>query len=113
MGIGTLVFVLFIELTIARAQQSLTLLVQIGYGPHYLSKFMINRFLPMVFGTVVVALIITIATQAAVSVAAKAQGLALPLMPGWPVWAALAVSTGVLVILITRAIKGAIKQPGR
>ncbi len=113
MGIGTLVFVLFIELTIARAQQSLTLLLQIGYGPHYLSKFMINRFLPMVFGTVVVAMIITIATQAAVSVAAKAQGLALPLMPGWPVWAALAISTGVLVILITRAIKGAIKQPGR
>jgi len=110
MGIGTLVFVLFIELTIARAQQSLTLLLQIGYSPHYLSRFMIERFLPMVLGTVVAAMIITIVGQAVASVAVQSQGLVLPLVPGWPVWAALVVSTTILILLISGSISGAIKK---
>ena len=110
MGIGTLVFILFIELTIAHAQHSLTLLLQIGYSPHYLSKFMISRFLPMVFGTVIVSMVITIIAQATASVIVKSQGLVLPIMPGWPVWAALAVSTAILATLVTRSISGAIKR---
>ncbi len=110
MGIGTLVFILFIELTIARAQQSLTLLLQVGYGPGYLSRFMIGRFLPMVLGTVVVSMIITIIGQAVASSMVKDQGLVLPTLPGWPVWAALAVSTGILVLLVTKSISGAIKK---
>ena len=110
MGIGTLVFILFIELTIARAQQSLTLLLQIGYGPHYLSMFMINRFLPMVLGTVIAAMVISIVGQAAVSVKVQAQGLVLPVLPGWPVWAALVVSTSILILLVTKSISGAIKK---
>jgi len=83
MGIGTLVFILFIELTIARAQASLTLLLQIGYGPHYLSKFMINRFLPMVLGTVIAAMVVTIIGQAVTSGKVKAQGLVLPALLYW------------------------------
>ena len=110
MGIGTLVFILFIELTIARAQHSLTLLLQVGYGPKYLSGFMIRRFLPMVLGTVIVSMIITIVGQAIASTLVKAQGLVLPMLPGWPVWAALLVSTSILVLLVTRSISGAIRK---
>lgn len=110
MGIGTLVFILFIELTIARAQHSLTLLLQVGYSPKYLSKFMIGRFLPMVMGTVVFSMVITIAAQAAASVLVVSQGLALPMFPGWTVWAALAVSTSILVVLVTKSISGAIAK---
>jgi len=110
MGIGTLVFILFIELTIARAQHALTLLLQIGYGPHYLSRFMIQRFLPIVLGTVIFSMAITIAGQAAASIAAQGQGLVLPMFPGWPVWAALVISTGILVLLVTKSISGAIKK---
>jgi hypothetical protein len=110
MGIGTLVFILFIELTIARAQHSLTLLLQIGYGPGYLSKFMISRFLPMVLATVAVAMLITIIGQVAASVAVEKQGLVLPLIPGWPVWAALVISTGILVVLVRKSISGAINK---
>ncbi len=110
MGIGTLVFILFIELTIARAQQSLTLLLQIGYSPRYLSRFMIGRFLPMVLGTVIVSMVITIIGQAVASSMVKDQGLVLPALPGWPVWAALAVSTSILVLLVTKSISGAIKK---
>ena len=110
MGIGTLVFILFIELTIAHAQHSLTLLLQIGYSPHYLSRFMIKRFLPMVFGTVIVSMVITIIAQAVTAGVVKSQGLELPLMPGWPVFAALIMSTGILAVLVTRSISGAIKK---
>jgi len=110
MGIGTLVFILFIELTIARAQHSLTLLLQIGYSPHYLSRFMIRRFLPMVLGTVLFSMAITIIGQATVSVAVQSQSLVLPIVPGWPVWAALVISTGILVALVSKSISGAIKK---
>jgi hypothetical protein len=110
MGIGTLVFILFIELTIAHAQHSLTLLLQVGYSPHYLSRFMIKRFLPLVFGTVLFSMIITIVAQAVTSTIVKSQGLVLPSVPGWPVWAALVVSTGILAVLVTQSISGAIKK---
>ena len=110
MGIGTLVFILFIELTIARAQGSLSLLQQIGYGPGYLSKFMTNRFLPLVLGTVLVSAIITIAAQFITANAVKAQGLNLPTFPGWPIWAALFLSTLILVWLVSRSISGAIRK---
>lgn len=110
MGIGTLVFILFIELTIARAQNSLTLLLQVGYSPRYLTGFMTGRFLPLVFGSIVLSMLITIAGQIITSMAVVSQGLTLPLLPGWPVWVALAISTGILVVLISRAISNAIKN---
>jgi len=110
MGIGTLVFILFIELTIARAQNSLTLLQQIGYGPHYLSKFMVQRFMPLVLGTVIFSMAITIIAQVVAAEAVKSQGLVLPLIPGWPVWAALVISTSILAVLVTRSISGAIRK---
>lgn len=110
MGIGTLVFILFIELTIARAQASLTLLLQIGYSPHFVSLFMIRRFVPMVIATVVTAMIITVVAQVATSVIIKSQGLMLPAIPGWPVWAALLVSTLILILLVRNSISSAIKK---
>jgi hypothetical protein len=110
MGIGTLVFILFIELTIARAQHSLALLLQIGYSPHFLSRFMINRFLPLVLGTVLVAMMITIICQAAAAQMVVSQGLVLPAVPGWPVWVALLISTGILIVLVSRSVSGAIKK---
>ncbi len=110
MGIGTLVFILFIELTIARAQHSLTLLLQIGYSPHFLSRFMTNRFLPMVAGTVIVAMALTIAGQGIAAHAVASQALILPTMPGWPVWIALVISTTILVLLISGSISNAIKK---
>lgn len=110
MGIGTLVFILFIELTIAKAQNSLTLLLEIGYAPGYLSRFMIRRFLPMVLGTVAVAMLITITGQAVAAILVKPQGLVLPAAPGWPVWAALVASTAILLVLVSRSISSAIKK---
>lgn len=109
MGIGTLVFILFIELTIARARQSLTLLMEIGYSPSVLSGFMIKRFLPLILVTVLVSTTVTIAAQGIAANMAKEQSLSLHMLPGWPVWAALAVSTGILLALVVRSISRAIR----
>lgn len=110
MAIGTLVFILFIELTIAKAQSSLTLLLQIGYSPKYISSFMARRFLPMILGTVVFSMLVAIAGQWMAANAAAAQGLALPILPGWPVWGALVVSTIILLLLVVGSIKNAIRR---
>jgi len=110
MGIGTLVFILFIELTIARAQQSISLLLQIGYSPHYLSRFMIKRFLPLVFVTAIVSMILAAVAQAVSSVAIKDLNLQLSFFPGWPVWGALLVSTLILFALVGNSISRAIKN---
>ncbi len=110
MSISTLVFILFIELTIARAKQSLTLLLELGYGPKYLSKFMIKRFLPLVLGTILVSAIGVIGAQQIVANMAKSQGLILAPLPGWPVWAALLVSTTILLTLVIKSISGAIRK---
>lgn len=109
LGIGTLVFILFIELTIAKAQQSLQLLLQIGYGPRFLTRFMISRFLPLVIGTAVFAAVVAIAVQIGVSLWAQKQSLFLAMIPGIPVWAALAISTLILLWLVTRSIRKAIQ----
>ncbi len=110
MGIGTLVFILFIELTIARAQHSVTLLLQLGYSPRYLSRFMTNRFLPMILGTVLASMAIAFAAQVAASIAVQSQGLVLSTLPGWPVWAALLLSTAILIGLVNKSISDAIKK---
>ncbi len=110
MGISTLVFILFIELTIAKAQNSISLLMQIGYSPHYLSTFMTKRFLPLVLGAVSISMIITLIAQYFTSIVIKQQSLELPTLPGLPVWGAFIVSTFILLILIYKAIGNAIKK---
>lgn len=110
MGIGALVFVLFIELTIARAQNAMTLLLQIGYGPRFLGRFMIRRFLPLVLGSVVLSMMVTVICQVVVASLVVSQGLALPVLPGWPVWLALVISTGILALLVSGSVNGAIKK---
>ena len=110
MGIGTLVIILFIELTIAKAQSSLTLLKQIGYSPHFLTQFMIKRFIPLVLATSVIALFIASALQLVTATVIKSQGLELSVLPGYPVWGAFIVSTFILLALVSKSISGAIKK---
>ncbi len=110
LGIGTLVFVLFIELTISRAQASLTLLIQLGYGPRYLSIFMMRRFFPLLIFTLIVSMGLATIAQYFSADFIKGQNLVVSTLPGWPVWAALGVSAFTLLVLVSRSI---IKAIGR
>lgn len=110
MGISMLVFILFIELTIARARQSLTLLLQLGYSPRYLGQFMINRFVPLIMITVVISTAVVVVLQYAGSIYAAKQQLDIPSLPGWPVWLAMVLSTLILLVLVVRSIFKEIKD---
>ena len=110
LGIGTLVFILFIELTVARAQQSIALLIEIAYSPRYVGRFMNKRFLPLVFSTLLLSAFAAITAQYIASSLAPSQGLTLHRIPGIPVWAALALSLCTLLILVVRSVSNSIAQ---
>ncbi len=110
MGISVLVFVLFIELTIARAQQSLSLLLQLGYDPGYLRKFMMQRFIPLMLAAIVVAVIFAAIAQWLASIFIVRMNLQLPALPGFPVWIAVFLSIVLLVLQIRISVIKAMKS---
>lgn len=104
-GISTLVFVLFIELTLAKANESIQLLLQLGYSPSYLGRFMLARFMPVVVSTVIVAVLLVTAAQALFAVWVKKLQLEASIIPGWPVWLVTAVSTAVLLLCVRGTVR--------
>lgn len=109
MGISILVFVLFIELTIAQAQQALELLTQIGYAPSFLRGFMLRKFLPLMLGAVVVALFLAFAAQYAASNAVIPYELQLPKIPGYHIWFVACICMALLYLQIQKGIAKALK----
>ncbi len=110
LGVSILVFVLFIELTIARAQQSVQLLKEVGYSPALLRRFFTAKFLPMFGGAAILALLLALAGQMAAHFAGAASGLQLSLLPGWPVWFCFLAIVLLLVHQLHRAIAKALLQ---
>lgn len=109
MGIGALVFVLFIELTMAKAQASVQLLLQIGYSPKKLSRFLMAKYIPIMLSALSVALLMALVTQYFVSEKMNSLQVAIPKFPGFYVCLAAAISGIVLLIQITYSIRKAIK----
>lgn len=109
MGISALVFILFVELTIAQAQQSLELLSQIGYAPSFLRKFMMWKFLPLMLAAVVLALFIAFAAQYFISTVVVNYGLHLPSVPGMHIWVLGAICMALLYWQTNRGILKAIQ----
>ena len=110
MGISILGFVLFIELTIARAQQSLTLLAQIGYHPSVLKRFMLSRFLPIMLAAIALAFVVAAIAQWVTSELALRMKLELSAIIGYPVLLAALLSGGLLVLLVRNAISRALRH---
>jgi hypothetical protein len=108
MGIGTLVFILFIELTMARAQTSVKLLLQIGYSPKNLSLFLIKQYVPIMFSALFFAVLIALSIQ--YIVAQKFSELHVASFPSPFVWLAIILSAIVLFWQLSRSIRKAITQ---
>ncbi len=108
-GIATLVFVLFIELTMARAQDAVRLLRQLGYSPRVLSRFLVRRFLPLLLGAVGAAMLLAAGAQVFAHFRLQALDLQVPPVPGLPVWGAAAVCAALLALPMRRAIRGALR----
>jgi hypothetical protein len=110
MGMSTLVFVLFIQLSITRAQQSLVLLGQLGYSPKHIYRFVAGRYLPLIVGAMAAAMLLCCAIQVVAAQVASHSQLTLPKLPGLPVWGAFGISTLVLLLLVSRSVKRAIRH---
>lgn len=108
MGIGALVFVLFIELTLAYAQDSVQLLQQLGYSPKKLSRFLTARYIPIMLSALIVAMIIAITARYIAALKMAALQLNISLLPDAAVWIAALLSGLILLFQIRYAIKKAL-----
>jgi cell division protein FtsX len=108
LGVSLLVFVLFIELTVARARHSVQLLQEIGYSPGALRHFLFRRFLPMLAVAIGTALILALLSQLGAHYWSNTTGLNLALLPGWPMWACLVVVCILLALQMRTAVAKAI-----
>jgi hypothetical protein len=105
LGISMLVLILFIELTVSRAKQSIVLLLELGYSPAMLSSLLNKRFLPRIVLTLVSALMLVLVLQFAVSKSVTDSGLQLPAIPGSPVWAVFIANLLIISAVITRSVR--------
>lgn len=110
MGISILVFTLFIELTIVRAQQSLALLLQLGYHPAYLKRFMLQRFVPLMLSAALIAMLLAIIAQFGASRLIVQMNLRLSVLPGYPVWGVALASVLLLFFQISNSVQRALKK---
>ena len=101
---GALIFMLFIELSISRSRSSLVLLHQLGYSHRYLVSFMVRRFVPLVAGSLLLALATTVFMQLIISTRLAAVQLHLPSLPGVVVWSAFAIVSALILVMVYRAI---------
>lgn len=109
MAIGALVFILFIELTMAQAQASVQLLLQIGYSPKKLSRFLVLKYIPIMLSALLVALLITIALNYVASHQLVKLQLHISPFPGLYLWLAAGLSALILLWQISLSIRKAIK----
>jgi hypothetical protein len=109
-GIGALVFVLFIELTMSKAQASVQLLLQIGYSPKKLSRFLMAKYIPIMLSALSVAVLIAVSIQYIASQKLGSLQLNIAPLPSLFVWCAAACSGLVLLVQISYSIRKAIKS---
>ena len=109
MGISALVFVLFMELTVARARPALQLLLQLGYQPAFLRTFMARRFVPMMLGAVAAAILLAGGAQWLVSGRLQDLQLKLPVFPGLPFWITAALSVLLLLVQVRTSVRRAMR----
>ncbi|GAA4453023.1 hypothetical protein [Rurimicrobium arvi] len=110
MFVSGLVFVLFIELTMAKAQESVRLLLQLGYSPAQLRLFLTRRYVPLMLSAVTLSLILTVLLKSLAAQRLKSLQLEIDLFPGLYVWIAVALSCLLLLWQTIRSISRSLKQ---
>ncbi len=101
--LGAIVYLLFIDITMSKARENITLLKVLGYSPRFLAKYLFLRFLPMLGITYGLSgVVIYLVHQKAVYWLKDAH-IVLPAVPGWPVWLALVSCFVLLSLVLARA----------
>lgn len=109
MGIGALVFILFIELTMAQAQAAVKLLLQLGFSPKTISRFLMVKYIPVMLSALLAALSVAILLQYFAAQKLKSLQLEIPVFPSVYVWLAAATSAIILLWQISFSIRKAIR----
>jgi hypothetical protein len=109
LGIGLLIFVLFIELTIAKAQADVTLLIELGYGTNAIGRFLLQKFLPYILGAAFASCLMVSAVQLWMYMAATTTSIHIAPVVGLPVWAIALLNFSVLTIMVSTAVKKSLK----
>ncbi len=107
-GISALVFLMFIELTLTRAREAMQLLLQTGYSPAYLRRFVTQRFVPLLLSAVLTAVIPVMLIQVFFHSYMHRQGIETGWLPGWPVWAITATCLFLILWLVRCTIRKAV-----
>ena len=107
---GVMVFLVFAELAIANAKQNLQLLVQIGYSPRFLSRFMFVRYFFILLAVMLVAGVAVIIAQVRTAKAILPLNMHIATFPTWEVWAALVLIFVVLLVLVRTVIVRGVKN---
>lgn len=110
LGVSCILFILFIELTIAKAIPSIHRLLEQGYSPSQLSRFLQGKFLPMLALVAGGCILLCMLLQYLAKILAKDQQLNVPSLPGWPVWLVAIAAIALLMIVMQRAISKAISK---
>lgn len=108
MGIGSLVFILFIELTMAQAQQSVKLLLQLGYSPKKLSAFLLKKYIPILISALLSASLLAILIQYFTAQKMSSLPVEISSFPSLYVWIAASISAGILLLQMVQSIRKAI-----
>lgn len=108
--VSSVVFILFIELTLARAEASVRLLLQIGYSPVRLSRFLARHYAPMMLSAVLLALGICTALKFIAVRQLEALNLTLSALPGLMTWIACTLCLLLLSAQMLRSIRQALQQ---
>lgn len=109
-GISSLVFILFIELSLAKASEAVKLLLQLGYRPSYLSRFISRRFLPFILSAVLIGVMIAALLQFGCYIWVQKMDLQLSILPGWPIWVVALLALIVLMAQMKKTIRKSISD---
>ena len=106
--IGALVFILFIELTLSQAQDAVSLLLQIGYSPKVLSKYLVVKYVPIMLSALIAAILIALGLQYIAAQQLARIELNIAYLPSVYVWMAAAICALMLLWQINRSIRKAL-----
>lgn len=101
---GLVIFTLYIDLTLGTANKNIVLLVQLGYSPAFLKRFVYIRYSILTLLVMLVVAVLTIIAQVRIAKYLLAINITLPTFPNWEVWAALLCIIIVVLVMIYRTV---------
>lgn len=106
--VGTIVLILFIELTISKSKQTISLLLQIGYSPNSITTFLQKKYIPLIFFALIAALASVLIIQKFITSQLIKLGISISSMLPLLIWVVFILCAISLTFIIKVAIKKAI-----